>query len=60
MKKVCRKCKIFVMGDKCPICHNNDFTDNWQGKISIVDPSKSFIAKKINITVKGDYAIKIR
>jgi len=60
MKKVCKKCKIFVAKDKCPICNGDDFTDNWQGRINILDAEKSEIAKKISIKQKGEYVIKTR
>ena len=59
-KKVCKKCKIFVDGNECPICHGNQFTTNWQGRINILDPEKSDIAKKIGIKKKGEYAIKAK
>ena len=58
--KVCKKCKIFVTGNQCPICKtNNNFSENWKGKMVIIDPVKSEIAKKLNITAKGDYTIKV-
>ncbi|MBW2992970.1 DNA-directed RNA polymerase subunit E'' [Candidatus Woesearchaeota archaeon] len=59
-KKACKKCKIFVTGNECPICHGNKFSTNWQGRIYILDPEKSDIAKKMEITIKGEYAIKVR
>jgi len=59
-KKVCRSCKLFVEGDTCPICKGNQFSSNWQGRIYILNPEKSEIGKKIGITVKGEYAIKVR
>ncbi len=59
-KKACKKCKIFVTGEVCPICNKNDFSENWNGKIFILNAEKSEIAKKIGIKVKGEYAIKIR
>ena len=60
MKKVCRKCKIFVRGNECPICKGSNFSENWKGKIIVVDAERSEIAKKIGIKVKGEYAIKVR
>lgn len=33
---------------------------NWQGRITIVDAEKSFIAKKLGMTKNGEYAIKVR
>lgn len=46
--------------DVCPICKKSDSTENYQGRLYIVDPAKSEIAKKLNITQKGEYAIKVR
>jgi len=59
MKKVCKKCKLFVQGNVCPICKGNQFVENWKGRIVVVDVEKSEIAKKLGVTVKGEYAIKI-
>ena len=59
-KKVCKKCKIFVDGETCPICKKNSFSTNWQGRIYFIDANKSTIAKKINVEVKGEYAIKVK
>ena len=59
-RKVCKKCKMFVRKDKCPICNGNDFSENWKGRIYVLDAEKSEIAKKMEITVKGEYAIKVR
>lgn len=59
-KKVCRKCKIFVEGNECPLCHGNEFTESWQGRLYIIDANKSDIAEKIKIKTKGEYAIKVR
>ena len=60
MKKVCKKCRLFVEGNECPLCKGNQFTTNWQGRINILDARKSEIAGRIGIQVKGEYAIKIR
>jgi len=59
-KKACKKCKIFVEGEVCPICKRNSFSTNWQGRLFILDADKSAIAKKINVDVKGEYAIKVK
>ena len=60
MKKVCKKCKLFVDGQVCPICKGNQFSENWKGRVFIADPENSEIAKKIEVTVKGEYAIKVK
>ncbi len=59
-KKVCRKDKIFVEGDICPICKKDSFTTNWQGRIIFLNKDKSYIAKQMGITMNGEYAIKVR
>ncbi len=59
-KKVCRECKIFVEGNVCPVCKGNQFSNNWQGRLHILDVNKSIVAKKIGLKVHGEYAIKVR
>ena len=59
-KKACKKCKVFVDGEQCPICKNSNFTNNWQGRLFITDVERSMIAKNVHATVKGEYAIKVR
>jgi len=59
-KKACKRCKMFVDGNDCPICKTNQFSTEWKGRLYIVDPNKSVIAEKIGIKAKGEYAIKVR
>jgi RNA polymerase subunit RPABC4/transcription elongation factor Spt4 len=59
-KKACKKCKIFVDGEVCPICKKNSFSTNWQGRIFFIDANRSTIAKKILVEQKGEYAIKVK
>ena len=59
-KKVCKKCKIFVDGETCPICKRNQFSTNWQGRIYFMDIANSTIAKNISVDLKGEYAIKVK
>jgi len=59
-KKVCKQCRIFVDGDACPICKNANFSTNWKGRLAVLDPEKSEIAKKVGLKQKGEYAIKVR
>ena len=60
MKKACNQCKLMVIGDKCPLCQGNDFSENWKGRIYIFDAEHSEIAKKLAMKVKGEYAIKTK
>lgn len=34
------------------------FTDSWKGKIIVLNPEESEIAKNLKLDKKGDYAIK--
>ncbi len=59
-KKVCKKCKLFVDKEVCPICNGKEFVNTWKGRISILNAEKSEIAKKLEIKREGEYAIKTR
>ena len=59
MKKACNKDKMLVEGPTCPLCKGNQFTESWKGRIVMFNVEKSDIAKKLEIKVKGEYAIKI-
>jgi len=59
-KKACRKCKMFVEGDKCPSCGSDSFTTTWQGRLYVHDVPNSLVAEKTLVKVKGEYAIKVR
>ena len=59
-KKACKQCRIFTEGATCPICKREQFTTTWQGRLYIVNPEKSAIAKAIGLEQKGEYAIKVR
>jgi DNA-directed RNA polymerase subunit E" len=59
-KKVCKKCKIFIESETCPICNGNQFSDAWKGRIMVFKPEESEIAKKMGISKKGLYAIKTK
>ncbi len=59
-KNACRKCKMLFEGDKCPSCKSESHSSSWQGRIFISDVNKSMISDKVNIKIKGEYAIKVR
>ena len=59
-RKVCKRCKLFVNESECPECKTSSFSTNWQGRLFIADPEKSFIAKQVGIERKGEYAIKVK
>lgn len=59
-EKACRKCKtVFSSGNKCPNCGSEEFSDSFKGKMEVINPEQSEIAKSAKITKKGVYAIKL-
>lgn len=57
-KRACKICKTIYEGDKCPNCGSQEYTEDFKGRIMIIDPETSEAAKKLNIKKKGLYAIK--
>ena len=59
-EKVCRTCRLFVQGDKCPLCGEANFSKSWKGVITVHDPQASEIAQKLGIKTKGRYCIWVK
>lgn len=59
-KKLCKRDKLFYEGDVCPRCHSGDTATSFQGRIFVLDASKSTVAKKAGYHENGEYAIKCR
>ncbi|MBE44411.1 MAG: transcription elongation factor Spt4 [Thaumarchaeota archaeon] len=55
----CRKCRAITIGKVCSICKSSDLTRDWSGIILIVQPENSQVAKTLEITQKGKYALKV-
>lgn len=60
VEKACKKCKRITTKKKCPNCGGQELTQHWRGKVIIFDPDKSEMAKKLNIELPGEYALKVR
>ncbi|BBL69381.1 DNA-directed RNA polymerase subunit E'' [Methanoculleus chikugoensis] len=58
--KVCRECHRVVEGESCVICATSNLSEDWAGYVVIIDPERSEIAKKMNVTMAGRYALKVR
>jgi DNA-directed RNA polymerase subunit E" len=58
-KLACRVCKLLTSDAKCPRHPDAKLTESWKGRVIILDPNTSEIAKKMGITEKGEYAIRI-
>ncbi|MBW6442582.1 DNA-directed RNA polymerase subunit E'' [Patescibacteria group bacterium] len=59
-QRACKICNRIFEGEKCPNCDSKDFTEGFKGRVYIIDPEKSEIAKKLNLKVKGNHAVKTR
>ena len=59
MKKAYKRCKIFVEGEECPLCHGAQFSTVWRGRLQVLDNSRSVVAKKVGLKANGEYAIKV-
>ncbi len=58
--KVCRKCKLFVKEERCPVCGGTEFSRTWKGLIFVSDPAGSEVAKMLGITVPGRYCLWVK
>lgn len=60
--KACMRCKMLVPlnVEICPNCGNRDFSEEWEGMVIIFDVENSMVAKRLNITKPGRYAVKLR
>jgi len=58
-EKACKECHKIIKGTIC-VCGSNKTTTDWAGYVIIIDPEKSEIAKKMDITKAGKYALKVR
>ncbi len=59
-RKICKNCKLMFTEENCPGCGSNQYTQSFQGRLTILNVEKSEIAKKVGVTKPGEYAIKIR
>ncbi|MBU2496478.1 MAG: DNA-directed RNA polymerase, subunit E'' [Nanoarchaeota archaeon] len=60
IRKACKKCRSIVEGSgNCPNCNSNQFSENWKGRVIVLDEEKSEIAKKLKIKGKGEFAVKV-
>ena len=60
-REVCKRTKKF-MDDPNFKNHKAESgtTSSWQGRIYVVDPQKSDVAKIMGLEEQGEYAIKVR
>lgn len=59
MSKACKQCHLLTEEVTCPNC-GGQTSKNWSGVLQIMDPEKSELAKTMNISKAGTYALKVR
>jgi len=59
-EKACPMCRVITRESICPKCKTVSLSDDFTGLIIVFDPQGSTIAKTMNITEKGRYALKVR
>ncbi len=57
-KKVCKNCDMIYEGEKCPNCGNQEHSEEIKGRLIILNPEESEVAKNTGKNEKGTYAIK--
>lgn len=63
----CKKCKRMITSETTcdieadtKICMEKYGSESWQGRVYINSTTSSVIAETLNISEKGEYAIKVR
>ncbi len=54
----CRRCKAITTGKVCPVCKSTDLSSDWYGMVMVFN-TESQIARLLNITQKGKYALRV-
>ena len=58
-EKACKNCRLIHDKESCPTCGRKDTSDTFKGKVEIINPEKSDIAKELKINKKGLYSIRV-
>ena len=54
----CPKCKRILSTSTCPVHKDAKLVENWKGRIIIIEPAQSELAKRIDKHESGEYALK--
>ena len=57
-EKACKMCKRVYEGPKCPGCESIESTDSFKGKVAILHPEESEIAKVLKLDKKGNFSLR--
>ncbi len=59
MRRACKVCKMVMDENACPRCKATT-TSSWSGYLGITNTEISKIAKRMEIKLPGEYALKVR
>ena len=59
-EKACKICKTIYEGAKCPECGSTEGIDTFKGKVTVINPEQSEIAKNLKLLKKGHFAVRLR
>jgi DNA-directed RNA polymerase subunit E" len=62
-RRVCRECHRVQEDPKtetCVECGSSSLTEDWAGYVIIAHPAESEIAREMEISTAGQYALKVR
>lgn len=59
-ERACKTCHLITRKPICPQCKTHTLTDKYSGIIIILDPGNSELARQMNISVAGKYALRVR
>lgn len=57
--KACTRCHRLMEEERCAVC-NVASSKNWSGFLIVVNPENSQIAEELNISLPGEYALRVR
>lgn len=57
-EKSCKTCRAIYEGVECPSCGAKESTDAFKGKVAVLHPEESEIAKNLKLEKKGNFALR--
>ena len=58
-EKACKACRSVYTGPKCTSCGSTEGVDTFKGKVTVLNPEESEVAKKLNLSKKGEFALRL-
>jgi len=59
-EKACKNCRMIYEGVSCPNCQSTESVESFKGKITIINPEQSEIAKNLGLKSKGVFALRLK